>query len=41
MTCFYKKYKEGVEKCVPIYVVKERGKKEWFNARCEKAEREG
>lgn len=29
-----------MEKCVPTYAVKERGKKEWFNARCVETKRE-
>ena len=36
---FLKNYNNGVEKYVPFYVVKEQGKSEWFNWRCEKAKR--
>ena len=36
---FLENYNCGVEKYVPFYVVKEEGKSEWFNWRCEKAKR--
>ena len=32
-------YEEGVKKYVPFYKVKEKAKKEWFNGKCERAQK--
>ena len=38
---FLEIYEQGVKKHVPLYTVKEKGKKEWFNVMCYKAKRKG
>ena len=36
---FLMMYKQGVKEYIPFYMVKEKGKKDWFNGKCEREEK--